>query len=287
MPRPLWTGSLSFGLVNIPVAMYSAVRDRGVRFHQLHEPDGSPVETHRVCAEEDVEVPWEEVVKGYELDDGRWVLLSDEDLDAALPARSHTVDIERFVRVGEIDPIYYERPYLLAPRDDGAARAYALLSQIMADSDRVALGRLVMRARERLVAIRARERALTLSTMLFHDELRPIEEIAGELGDGRPTSKQVQRAVAVIEELSVTFEPGRYHDEHRARLKKVIERKRKGQKIVLPSEPEPPVPTAPDLMGALEESLARIKGAKATRRRSASSTSPSRAQRGGSRAKGS
>src|SRR5487761_379632 len=175
MPRPIWSGALSFGLVNIPVTMYSAIRDRGIHFHQLHGSDSSPVEVRRVCADEGSEVPWEEVAKGYELPDGRWVLLSEQDLDAAMPRRSRTIDIESFVRVEEIDPIYYERPYLLAPREESATRAYDLLNETMYGSDRVALGRLALRGKERLVAIRSREGGLLLSTMRFHDEVRSVD----------------------------------------------------------------------------------------------------------------
>jgi DNA end-binding protein Ku len=264
MPRPLWSGSLSFGLVNVPVTLFSAVRDRSVRFSQLHEPDCSPIETHRFCSKENREVPWEEIVKGRELDDGRWVLLTDEDLAAASPHQTRTIDIERFVQESEIDPIYYERPYLLIPGNEGAARAYALLSEVMQDAGRVALGRFVMRAKEHLVSIRPRGRTLTLTTMLFHDEVRSREELAEETSTVKPTSEQIENAVAIVKELEVPFDPSSYKDEHRAHLERVIKRKQKGQKISVPvAEKEPAKETtmaAPDLMGALEESLARIRG---------------------------
>jgi DNA end-binding protein Ku len=264
MARSLWTGSLSFGLVNVPVALYSAVRDRGVHFRQLHEPDSSPVETRRVCAAEGTEVPWQEVAKGYEIGEDRWVLLTDEDLEAAAPRKSRTIDIERFVQAQDIDPVYYDRPYLLAPNDEGAARAYALLSEAMGDSGRAALGRFVLRARERLVSIRARDGALTLTTMRFHDEIRPADEIVAGSEAGKPTRKQVDCAVAVIEELGVSFEPGSYRDQHRAHLRRIIKSKQQGKKIAAPERSPEPVTSAPDLMGALEESLARIRGAKAS-----------------------
>jgi DNA end-binding protein Ku len=259
MARPLWTGSLSFGLVNVPVTLYSATRDRGVHFQQLHEPDRSPIETRRVCAQEDRPVPWDEIARGYKLEDGRWVLLSDEDLRAAAPRQSRTIDIERFVQVREIDPVYFDRSYLLAPADEGAARAYALLSETMRNSGKVALGRFVLRAKERMVGIRVRERALTLTTMLFHDEVRSTKEIAQEIEAAKPTRKQLECAVAVIEELGVDFDPGRYRDEHRAHLLRIIKRKQQGKKIPAPTPSKEPVTSAPDLMGALEESLARIR----------------------------
>lgn len=265
MARPLWSGSLSFGLVNVPVVLYSAVRDRGVHFSQLHEPDGSPVQTRRVCTLEDREVPYSEIVKGYEMQDGSWVLLSDEDLAAAAPRKSHTIDIEAFVEEHEIDPIYLDRPYLLIPENESAARAYALLGEAMGDSGKVALGRFVMRAKEHLVSIRPRGELLTLTTMRFHDEVRSSADVAAEIdAEAAPGSEQIENAIAIIAELEVPFEPAAYRDEHRAHLQRLIKRKQKGQKISAPasvSEPKPKLtPTAPDLMGALEQSLVRIRG---------------------------
>jgi DNA end-binding protein Ku len=262
MARSLWSGSLSFGLVNVPVDLYSAVRDRDVHFNQLHEPDGSPIETRRVCANEQKEVPQDEIAKGYELEDGRWVLLSDADLEAAAPRKSHTIDIESFVEEREIDPIYLERPYLLAPTNESAARAYALLAEAMRSSGKVALGRFVMRAKEHLVSIRPREELLTLTTMRFHDEVRASAEIAEAIDmQAQPASEQVENAVAIIQELEIPFDPMLYRDEHRAHLQRIIKRKQKGQKIAAPPQPsKPAAPTAPDLMGALQESLARIRG---------------------------
>jgi DNA end-binding protein Ku len=262
MARALWTGALGFGLVNVPVALFGAVRDLDVRFSQLHEPDGSPIETRRICAHDGREVPWEQVAKGYELDDGRWVLLSDEDLAAASPRKSRTIDIERFVEERLIDPIYLDRHYLLVPSDESAARAYRLLGEAMRSAGRVALGRFVLHAKEHLVNIRPRDGLLTLTTMRFHDEVRSSGEIAEALAGGAaPTPAQVENAMAIVAELEVPFDPGAYRDEHRAHLERVIKRKQKGQKISAPpAKPAEAVPTAPDLMGALEQSLARIRG---------------------------
>jgi DNA end-binding protein Ku len=265
MARPLWSGSLSFGLVNVPVVLYSAVRDRGVHFSQLHEPDGSPIQTRRLCALEEREVPYSEIAKGYEMEDGSWVLLSDEDLAAAAPRKSHTIDIEAFVEEREIDPIYLDRPYLLVPENESAARAYALLGEAMGDSGKVALGRFVMRAKEHLVSIRPRGELLTLTTMRFHDEVRSSADVATEIdAKAVPGSEQIENAIAIIAELEVPFEPAAYRDEHRAHLQRLIKRKQKGQKISAPApaaKPKPEAtPTAPDLMGALEQSLVRIRG---------------------------
>ena len=277
MAKWLWKGSLSFGLVNVPVALHSAVRDQGVHFRQLHQPDNSPIETRRMCAEEDREVSWDEIVKGYEFEDGRWVLLTDEDLQAAAPRQSRTIDIEQFVPAREIDPVYFDRPYLLTPTDESAARAYALLSDVMRDSGQAAVGRFVLRAKERLVSIRHRDGALTLTTMLFHDEVRSPTEIAGEIDAAKPARKQVESAVAIIEELGVPFDPDSYHDEHRAHLLRIIKSKQQGKKIPAPVQSKEPPTAAPDLMGALEESLARIRGEKTKQKaRREPSTAPQR-----------
>jgi DNA end-binding protein Ku len=278
MVRPLWSGSLSFGLVNVPVTLHSAVRDRDVHFNQLHEPDGSPVETRRVCAHEQKEVPWEEIAKGYELDDGRWVLLSDADLESAAPRKSHTIDIEWFVEEQEIDPIYLDRPYLLVPENESAAGAYALLGAAMRRSGRVALGRFVLRAKEHLVSIRPRAELLTLTTMRFHDEVRASTEIVEGIDTSVvPGGEQIENAMAIIQELEVPFEPTRYRDEHRAHLERIIKRKQKGQKISVPAiaAPEKPIPSAPDLMGALEQSLARIRGETDGKKKKSKKTSAS------------
>ncbi len=263
MARAMWSGSLSFGLVNVPVALFSATRDRDVHFRELHEPDRSPVETHRVSAADGKDVPWEEVAKGYEVKDGQWVLLTEEDLQAAAPRQSRTIDIERFVQEQEIDPLYYDHPYLLEPSDEGAARAYALLNEVMGASGQVALGRFVMRAKQRMVSIRSRGGALTLTTMKFHDEVRSPQEIAEAIEGAKPPRKEVEQAVAIIEELGVTFDPASYRDEHRAHLQAIIKRKQQGKKIPTPPAPaaEPAV-TVPDLMDALEQSLARIRAGK-------------------------
>ncbi len=263
MARPLWSGSLSFGLVNVPVALFSAVRDLDIRFNQLHAPDCSPIETRRVCSADGQEVAWDEVAKGYELDDGRWVLLSEEELAAAAPRKSQTIDIECFVEQERIDPVYYDRAYVLSPRDEAAARAYALLGEAMARSGRVALGRFVMHAKEHLVSIRPRGKTLMLTTVRFAEEVRSRSEIAEAVATAAaPSEQEVENALAIIAELEVPFDPSRYRDEHRARLQRIVKRKAKGQKIEAPepvAAPERATPSAPDLMGALKESLKRIR----------------------------
>ncbi len=261
MPRSLWTGSLSFGLVNVPVAMLSGVRDLDLHFRQLHEKDGAPIDIQRWCSKEDMEVPYDEIIHSYELDDGKEIVLTDEELEAAEPRRTRTIEIEQFVDLADVDPIYFDHPYFLVPasEDDGAARAYRLLVEVMGAAERAALGRFVMRAKEYLAIIRAREKALTLTTMRFADEVRSSKNVAAARGKKHaPTRKQLDAAVAVIEELSTDWDPNAYRDEYRKRLKKVIARKRKGETIKAPERTEEPEP-APDLMEALERTLAEMK----------------------------
>lgn len=260
MPRPLWSGSLSFGLVNVPVQMVSAVRDRQIRFRQIHEPDGAPIEVRRVCSKEDAEIPYDEIARGFETDDGELIVLTDEELATAEPRKTRTIDIEAFVDLEEIDPVYFDHPYLLLPQgeSEGTARAYRLLAEAMERTGRVAIGRVVMRTKEHLVAIRVRAGVLALSTLLWHDEVRPAADVDSGSA-GKPKKAELDGAVALIEGLSCPFEPDRYKDRHRRRLRKVIGDKEKGRTIRLPereAEPEP----VPDLMAALERSLADMDG---------------------------
>ena len=264
MARALWTGSLSFGLVNVPVQLVSAVRDLDLHFRQLHEKDGAPIEVQRWCSKEDVEVPFEEITQAFEFDDGSQVIISDEELEAIEPRRTRTIDIEQFVDLKEVDPVYFDHPYYLLPAgsDDGSARAYRLLVEVMARTDRAAVGRFVMRTKEYLAIVRAQDRALMLSTMLFADEVRPTKdvELAAQKSH-KPSAAQLKAAVAVIEELFDEWEPGEWKDRYRRRLQDVVARKRKGQTIKAPEPREAPTSEeAPDLMAALEQTLAEMRG---------------------------
>jgi DNA end-binding protein Ku len=261
MPRSLWSGSLSFGLVNVPVAVVAAVRDLDLHFRQLHEKDGAPIEVQRWCSKENAEVPFEEITRGYELDDGGQVMISDLELEAIEPRRTRTIEIEQFVDLEEVDPIYFDHPYFLVPAsdDDGSVRAYRLLSEVMGRTDRAALGRFVMRAKEYLAIVRERGGALTLTTMLFADEVRPTKDIdAAKQKAHKPTRRQLDAAVAVIDALSDEWEPGKHRDRYRPRLRRVVDRKRKGETIKVPEAAREPSP-APDLMAALEQTLAELK----------------------------
>jgi DNA end-binding protein Ku len=258
MPRPIWSGSLSFGLVNVPVRLLSATRDLGVHFNQLHEKDNSRIEVRRVCTEEGEEVPWEEVARGYELESGEVIMLTDEELEAADPKKTRTIDIEAFVDLEEIDPVFYDHPYYLVPdSNEAAVRAYHLLRTVMERSGQVAIARFVLRTKEYLVAVRTRGEAITLTTMLFHDEVRSTDEVGI---DSLPKAKkaEVDQAVTLVKSLQRDFDPANYEDEHRKRLLAIIEKKKKGQEIEIPDEPETPK-AVPDLMAALEASIQRMK----------------------------
>jgi DNA end-binding protein Ku len=259
MARALWSGSLSFGLVNVPVQLFSAVRDLGVHFNQLHEKDGAPIETHRFCADEDREVPYDEIGHGYEPDDGDQVVLTDEELALAAPRKTRTIDIESFVDLEDVDPIHFDHPYFLLPAGDGegSKRAYQLLLEVMRRTERAALGRFVLRTKEYLVIVRVRDGLLALTTMLFHDEIRPAKDIPA--GGAKPRKAQLDQAIALVEALAVDWDPSQYEDRYRERLLDVIERKKKGKRITVPDDERQPSPV-PDLMAALEESLKAAKG---------------------------
>ena len=257
MARPLWSGSLSFGLVNVPVQLVSASRDLDYHFNQLHEKDNARIEQRRFCSEEDVEVLWEEVARSFELD-GKQVIVTDDELGSVQPRKTRTIEIEAFVDLEDVDPIYFDHPYFLVPAGDseGTLKAYRLLVETMSATDRAALGRFVMRTKEYLAAVRVRDGALSLTTMLFHDEVRPTKPIP--TGGKKPSKRELDQAAAVIEELSTDWEPESYTDCYRERLRRVIDSKRKRRKIEIP-EPEKEPSPVPDLMAALERTLDNAK----------------------------
>jgi DNA end-binding protein Ku len=259
MPRPIWSGAISFGLVNVPVKLFTAVDRKTVRFNQLNKKTGNRIAQKRVDPETGEEVPYEDIVKGYEISKGRYVVIDPEDLEAVEPRKTRMIDIEDFVNLDEIDPIFYDHPYYLTP-DKGADKAYKLLLEAMRETDRVAVGRVVLRTKEYLVALRALEDedVIGLSTMLFADEVVPPEKIdAGLAEDVKAGAKELKMARQLIESLSGPWEPDKYHDEYRERVLELIEQKAAGKEIVVQptDEPEP----VPDLMAALEASIAAAK----------------------------
>jgi DNA end-binding protein Ku len=260
MPRSLWTGSLSFGLVNVPVALFSGSKDTDLHFRQLHGKDHTPVEIRRFCAEEDVEVPYEEIANGYETDDDELVVLTDAELAAAAPRKTRTIEIEAFVDVEDVDPIHLDHPYVLMPAGDteGTLRAYRLLVEVMGRTERAALGRFVMRTKEYLVLIRTRSDRLTLTTLRWHDEVRPAKEVPTPNKRDKPAKKEVDQAVALVEALACPWDPDRYEDRYQKRLRKIVKQKAKGKTIEVPEEEKEPSPV-PDLMAALERTLEEVK----------------------------
>jgi DNA end-binding protein Ku len=257
MPRSLWRGSLSFGLVNVPVALMSAARDVDVHFNQVDGETGARLRVQRVCKKEDKPVEWDEIVHGYPRSDGDgYVMVTDEELEAAAPDKTRTIDISEFVPLAEIDPIYFDHPYFLVPvgEGDGPLRAYRLLVEAMEGSDRAAIGHFVLRTKEYLVAVRVREGLLSLVTMRFADEIRSVDDLPLPGKKDKPAKKEVDQAVKLIEQLSTDWDPERYDDCHNERLEKIIERKRKGKTIKAPTAPETPE-AVPDLMAALQASL--------------------------------
>jgi DNA end-binding protein Ku len=259
MPRAIWSGAISFGLVNIPVKLYSAVNRKTVRFHQLDSSDNGRIQQKRVNPRTEEEVPFENIVKGYEITPDRYVVITPEELDALEPQKTRTIDIEDFVDLDEIDPIYFDHPYYLVP-DTGAAKAYKLLLEAMKDSGKVAIARVVLRSKEHLVAIRPRDGVLTMETLLFADEVIDPDSLEEAPVDGevKIQKREVEMAKQLIDSLSGDFEPEKYRDEYRDRVLELIERKAEGQEISVEPAPEQPK-EVPDLMAALEAS---IQGAK-------------------------
>jgi DNA end-binding protein Ku len=254
----MWNGSIAFGLVSVPVELVTATRDLDYHFRELHEADASPVRHQRVCSEEGVPVEWDEVGRGFELEDGQLVVLSDDDLRGVEPEKSRTIEIESFASLDEIDPIRLNRGYFLVPRDSskGTVRAYDLLVRAMADARLAALGRFVMRSREYLAAIRELDGALTLSTMYFPDEIRSFDEVPAS--GAEVSERAVEDAIAVIGDRRAEWDPSAWQDCYRERLKRVIDSKRSGGTVSPPAavsdeELEP----VPDLMAALKKTLER------------------------------
>jgi DNA end-binding protein Ku len=260
MPRAIWSGAISFGLVNIPVKLYSAVSRKTVRFHQIDAESGQRIRQQRINPASGEEVPYDQIVKGYEIGPDRYVTISPDELEALEPQKTRTIDIEDFVDLADIDPIYYDHPYYLAP-DTGAGKAYALLLDAMEDAGKVAIARVVIRSKENLVAIRPHDGVLTMETMLFADEVIPpdsLEELSAGDGDQKTSDRELEMAKQLIDSLSGEFEPEKYRDEYRERVLELIERKAQGETVVVEAPPEEPK-KVPDLMSALEASIAAAK----------------------------
>jgi DNA end-binding protein Ku len=259
MARAIWSGAISFGLVNVPVKLYSATSPKTVRFHQLSSKTGARIRQKRVDPSTDEEVPYEEIVKGYEITPDHYVLIEPEELDALDPKATKTIDIEEFVDLDEIDPIYYDHSYYLAPTA-GGAKAYRLLLDAMRESGKVGIGRVVLRSKQQLAALRPTGNVLTLTTMLFGDEVLPPDRLdeLDSVAEAEASQRELKMAEQLIASLSGEFDPSKFRDEYRERVLKLIERKAAGEEIAVQPQAEEPA-AAPDLMAALEASLAAVR----------------------------
>lgn len=257
MARSIWSGSVSFGLVNVPVKLYTAVQRKTVHFHQLHDADGARIQQRRVCSADGEEVPFEHIVKGFELSADRYVMLEPAELDSLAAAKTKLIEIELFVDLAEIDPLLFDQPYYLAPAA-GSGKAYRLMLDAMRDAGKVAIGRFVLRQKEHLVALRAQESVLVMETLVYADEVVPpssIEDVSS--AEVEVSERELAMAGKLIEMLSGPFEPERYRDEYREAVLSLIERKAAGEEIAL--APAPAAPKAvPDLMAALQASVAAV-----------------------------
>jgi DNA end-binding protein Ku len=285
MARAIWSGAVTFGLVNVPVKLFTAVTQKEVRFHMLHAKDGSRIRMKRFCEKEDEEVPYDEIVKGYEVSKGRYVALSPEELQKYDPKATRTVEIRDFVDLGDIDPIYYEATYYLVP-EKTASKAYRLLHDAMHRTKKVAIGSFVLRTRESLCCIRPLEDALALSTMNRADEVIPASSL--ELPEApKPSERELAMAEQLVDSLAAPFQPERYPDVHRERVLELVRKKAEGETIEAP-EPEAAPAKVVSLADALSASLAAARtrgapsaGARAHRPAAAARTSRARAHKGG------
>jgi len=263
--RPIWKGSLTFGLVHLPVELHSAVRaGERISFRQLHKRDHSPIKYQRVCEAEGDVVPWEDIVKGYEYAKGKFVVLDDDDFKAAALESSKTFEILDFVRAEEIDARYFEAPYYLLP-GKGGDKAYALLREAMRTSGMVGIGKITMRSNSHhLAAVRVVEDALVLEVMRFHDELVDVDTLKfPDASAVRP--QELQMAEQLIANLAEPFTPAKYKDDYRENLERIIKAKLKGKKVKLDEREEPESTPVVDLMARLQESLAKGKKRPASR----------------------
>ena len=275
MPRAIWTGAISFGLVNVPVRMYSAIDEHKLHFNYIHEKDGSRIGYEKVCKTEGKPVPEDEIVKAFEWEKGEFVPMRDEDFERAQEDTFKSIDISDFVDYEEIDPIFFERSYYLAPQESGE-KVYTLLVRAMEDAGLVAVGTFVMRDREYLGCLRIRDGVITLERMHFADEIRPTDEVRPPRA--RVTKQELEMATSLIDRFRGSFEPSKYKDTYTDRLLGVIKRKLRGEEVHVAAEPEPE--EAPDLMEALRASIEARSGA---RRKAAAPRRRAPARKGGRR----
>ena len=257
-PRSIWNGSIAFGLVSVPVKLYTATESKTVHFHELHRRDEARIEHRRFCSKEDKEVPNDQIAKGYEVSEDEYVLLSKEEVAAADPSGGKVIELEDFVAAEEIDPVFYEKAYYVGAQNDGEA-AYRVLHAAMGRCERVGIGRFVFHNKEQLVALRARDDLLTLHTRRFHDELVSGKDLDVPSPQKKPSKQEVKMAGSLVSSLETGFRPEKHEDSYRASVEGLIRRKSKGQDIDVPARHDTEL--APDLlMAALEASVKGGKG---------------------------
>jgi DNA end-binding protein Ku len=261
MPRAIWSGAISFGLVNVPVRMYSAISETDLRFHLIHEPDGGRIGYQKICKAEGEPVPDDEIVKAFEYEDDELVVLTDEDFEAAKSEGVKSIEIEDFVPYDEIDPIYFERTYYLGP-GEGGEKVYAVLRKAMEETGLAAVGKYVMRDRQHLGCLRVRDGVITLEKMFFHDEIRPVDDV--DTGSTRVAKAELEMATTLIGQFEGSFEPAKYEDTYRGKLCSIIEAKRKGETITAAPVEDEEEPT--DLLAALRASVEAAKKSKGSTR---------------------
>ncbi len=261
MPRPMWSGAISFGLVSIPVKLYNAVSKKHVSFNQLDDRTLSRIKLKKVSADDGSDVPDDHIVKGYELSKDRYVVVDPDELEGFMPLATRSIDLEEFVALEEIDPIYYDSPYYLAP--DKVLKPYALLVKAMESAGRVAIGRFVMRNKQYVCAIRAVDGTLVLSTMVYSDEVvtaASIDELE-DVASVEITAKELSMAEALVDSLAAPFDADKYHDTYREQVLDLIGRKAAGEELEAPAAAAS-MPQVIDLMAALEASVKAAKEAR-------------------------
>jgi DNA end-binding protein Ku len=255
MPRSIWSGSITFGLVNVPVRLFSAIQEHKLHFHFVHEKDNSPIGYEKICKKEDKPVPDDEIVKAFEYEKGEYVFMEDEDFEAAQVEGYKTIDITDFVPYEDIDPIFFAKTYYIGP-DKGAEKTYSLLVKAMEDSELAGIAKFVMRDKQHLGALRIRDGVITLEQLYFADEIRPVDEI--KASRARVSQQELQMAQQLMESWTTDWKPEKYKDTYRDELCAVIKAKRKGQEVHRAADTEEERPA--DLMAALRQSIERSKG---------------------------
>jgi DNA end-binding protein Ku len=252
MPRSIWNGTVGFGLVYVPVKVFSATESKTVRFREVHVSDGAKIEHRRICPKDGKQVDYDDIVKGYEVKKGEWVELTDDELAAAAGSQSRLIDVDHFVPASEIDPVFYEKTYYLGAGDDGE-EAYALLQAALERADRAAVGRWVFHNRERTVIVRPLDGVLALHTMRFADEIAAPSDFKLGRVQRKPSAKEIKMASSLVDGLHTRFKPNDYKDQYRKAVLKLIDRKASGKEIEPPEDEQPE--ESDDLLGALEASL--------------------------------